>query len=151
MDKTGENIKIEHIVIIRLIDKKTGKIEYESKSRNATLVRGAEAFIYAICGVPYTTPWNKVNIYTSTKSYIKTISGTFGTMGDGGTYKYIVLTASDESNDSYTFQYLGNHKDSLTTYTENFFAYGESTAKTKTSTQILQVTWEFRVGYSSAP
>lgn len=144
------NLKLKNIVTVKLIDKETGKVLREYRSENDVLDVGATCLLNFIRGATANGNWNTVNLFTSAGAYIKSITGSFGSISDGAGYKYVVLTATDSSTDEYTFRILGlYHAVSNDRYTQNLYNVQASDI-TKGSTQILQVTWEIRIAYVTA-
>lgn len=146
-----DKIKIDNIVTVQLIDRKTGKITSERTHKNVVLSRCSADILSVIRGVWTVVPWDDVNIFTPTKSFIKTISGSYTTVQPGTGYNFVVLTAEDTSSDSYTCRYFGLCYESQSDYTLQSFAYDHGSDITKGSDQILRVTWEIRIPYSSPP
>ena len=143
------SLKLKNVVTVKLIDKESGKVLREYKRENDVLDVGAVCLLTFISGGTANGNWNTVNLFTSAGAYIKSITGSFGSIGDGVGYKYVVLTATDNSSDEYTFRILGlYHTTSNSRYTQNLYNVQGSDI-TKGSTQILQVTWEIRIAYTT--
>ncbi|MEM2868695.1 MAG: hypothetical protein QXR84_09475 [Candidatus Bathyarchaeia archaeon] len=146
-----DKIKIDNIVTIQLIDKKTGKVVSEKTGRNVVLSRCSADLLSVIRGVWTVVAWDDVNIFTPTKTFIKTISGSYTTVQPGTGYNFITLTAQDTSNDTYTCRYFGLCYESQSDFTLQSFAYDYGSNLNKGSDQTLRVTWEIRIAYSSPP
>jgi len=144
-------MRIEGKVTIELIDKKTGKVVERKTGHNVLLGLGSQALLKAIMGTVDYTAWNKLNIFDTAKNYIKSITGTLGSISLGTGYYYVQLAAQDNSDDTYTTRYFGLHYNAVNVYANNLLAYNYGSNVTKNSTQNLNVTWEIRISYYSPP
>ena len=146
-----ENILVKGKVRVEIIDKKTGKVVDRSEHENAFVAAGAQYLMQCLLGTATLQAHNTVNLYTTTGSLIKALTGTYSSIADTGSAKQVTLTATDGSTDTYTFQYEGISYGSQAEYGANAFCNKESTAKTKGSDQTAKVTWTITIGYSAIP
>jgi len=157
-----ENIRLEGIVKISVIDKKTGKVKNSVEIKNTTLYTLASLIRSMLVG-----NWagsNQINdmkityiaLGKSDKSLIKTLSNPSVSLTSGSGYYGAVFSAQDSGSDSYTVNYvaMGNNTvlagpSSGDMTTNAYFAQALSTPVVKGSTDILNIQWEVRVGYGS--
>jgi len=146
-----DNVLIKGKVVVEIIDKKTGKVVHHSEHENAFVATGAQYLTQCLLGTATLQAYSTVNLYTTTGSLIKALTGTYSSISDTGSAKQVTLTATDGSTDTYTFQYEGISYGSQAEYGGNAFCNKESTAKTKGSDQSVKVTWTISVAYSAIP
>jgi len=144
-------VRVEGRVTIEIIDKRTGRIVERKIGSNVLLGLGSQALLKAIKGTVDYTAWNTLNIFDTAKNFIKSITGKFGSISLVTGYYYVKLSATDDSTDSYTTRYFGLHYSSVNIYGNNLLAYDYGSNVTKGADQNLNVTWEIRIAYSSAP
>jgi len=150
MRKIKDEIKIEGIVTIELIDKKTGKTVYKGKSKNTVLWSGATELLEAVIGSPVGA-WSHLNIFKPDKTYIKSITGSFSEISSEVGYYYVRFTAQDTSSDAYTTRYLGLASVNQADFVRQNLANDYGTNVTKDSDKTLNVTWEIRIPFSTPP
>jgi len=162
MTMKKENIRLEGIVRISVVDRKTGKVKNTVEIKNTTLYPLASLIRSMLVG-----NWagnNYVNdmkityiaLGGSTKNLIKTLTNPSVSLTSGSGYYGAVFSAQDSSSDSYTVNYvaMGNNTvlggpSSGDVTTQAYFAQALSTPVTKGSTDILNIQWEVRVGFGS--
>jgi len=162
MTMKKENIRLEGIVRISVIDRKTGKAKNTVEIKNTTLYALATLIRSMLVG-----NWagsNQINdmkityiaLGKSDKSLIKTLSNPSVSLTSGSGYYGAVFSAQDSSSDSYTVNYVsmgnttvfgGVNTSDMTT--NAYFAQALSSPVSKGSTDILNIQWEVRVGYGS--
>jgi len=143
-----DKINIKGIVRVQILSR-DGRVIEERTLRNTVLVGGANDLLNVIRGTYTVNPWNKVNIYDRYETYIKTLTGSWSDILGGAGYNYIVLIAEDTSTDDYYFGFFGLDYTTRTILGDNRLAYDYGTTGHKASDQILKVTWEIRISYST--
>jgi hypothetical protein len=150
-----ENVKVEHIVTIEVIDRNTGEVKKKVTSKNTLLNSGALLVLKAFDGTLSSVPSasNIVSLFDPNKTYIKSITGSFGSETDTGSAWQNTVTATDSSTDAYTVQYLQLSSQALSTYSNAvaYFVNAQASAVSKGSADILKVTWTISVSYGSLP
>jgi len=150
--KRDSSIKVENIVTIELIDRNTGKVVERKVSKNATGPAGAFALVYLING--QTTDantiknWKYFYLFTSAKSLIKFLEGSWSVAEDVGGAVRAVFTANDASTDVYDSAYQGLYWRNDANSPSQMGLFQTQTIS-KTADKILGVTWEVRVSYST--
>jgi hypothetical protein len=151
----GDVLIFKNKVKIEVIDKATGKVKQVVETENVTLNPGAQFVIACLDGTlgVAPSPCQVVNLFDSTKTYIKSLTGSFGTKTDTGSAWQNTVTASDTSTDAYSVQYLTLSPSTVTAYpgTASYFANAQSTAISKGASDTLRISWTVSVSYSSAP
>jgi len=151
----GDVLIFKNKVKIEVIDRETGKVKQVVETENVVLNLTASRAIQAInnpSALGTNSPVSVVNLFDSSKTKIKNLTGTWGTNTDTGTAWQSTLTATDSSTDAYTVQYLELDVGGLASYTNaSYFANAQSTAISKGSTDTLRISWTVSVSYSSAP
>ena len=150
--RKGKSINVENIVTIELIDRKTGKVVERKVSKNATGPAGAFALIYLVNGQPadmnVMKNWKYFYLFTSGKSLIKFLEGSWSVAEDVGGAVRAVFTANDSSTDTYDSAYQGLYWRNDATSPSQMGLFQTQTIS-KTSDKILGITWEVRVSYST--
>ena len=150
--KKAHSIKVENIVTLELIDRKTGKVVERKVSKNATGPAGAFALVYLINGqitdANTIKNWKYFYLFTATKSLIKFLEGSWSVAEDVGGAVRAVFTANDASTDVYDSAYQGLYwsNDAISPSQMGLF---QTQTISKTADKILGVTWEVRVSYST--
>jgi hypothetical protein len=147
-------VKVEDILTIEIIDRKTGKVVSKSQSKKSLMDGGSVILISFIADkltdADLFKNWRYVYLFDSSKNIIKYLSGTWGSLGSGANYNYCILTATDDSSDAYTTAYQGMyHRTDASVIGQMSIVQAQS--KTKGADQILRVTWEVRVPFSPLP
>jgi len=149
-----EVINVKDRLTIEIIDRKTGKVVFRETTERSLGDGGSNILINFIAGkypdADLFKDWKYVYLFDSSKNLIKYLTGTWGTVGAGANYNYCVLTAMDDSTDSYTTVYQGLYHRTDATVLGQMNIWQQQT-KTKASDQILRVTWEVRVSYTPYP
>jgi hypothetical protein len=147
-------VKVEDVLTIEIIDRKTGKVVSKSQSKKSLMDGGSVILINFIADkltdADLFKNWHYVYLFDSSKNIIKYLSGTWGSVGSGANYNYCILTATDDSSDAYTTAYQGMyHRTDASVIGQMSIVQAQS--KTKGADQILRVTWEVRVPFSPLP
>jgi len=150
MRKIKDEVKIENIVTIEVVDRKTGKVVMRKQGKNVILWSGATELLEAVIGSPVGA-WSHLNIFNPDKIYIKSVTGSFGDILGGLGYYYVQFTAQDSSTDSYTTRYFGLASVNQADWVRQNVAYDYGSSVTKGADQTLKVTWEIRVPFSTPP
>jgi len=148
------NVSVKDRLTIEIIDKKTGKVVSKETTERSLGDGGSTILINFIAGkypdADLFKGWKYLYLFDSGKNIIKYLEGTWGTVGSGANYNYCVLTATDDSSDSYTTAYQGlYHRTDATVLGQ--MSIWQQQSKTKGADQILRVTWEVRVPYTPTP
>ena len=151
----GDVLIFKNKVKIEVIDKATGKVKQVVETENVTLNPGAQFVIACLDGTlgVAPAPCQVVNLFDSTKTYIKSLTGAFGTKTDTGSAWQNTVTATDSSTDTYSIQYLTLSPSTVTAYpgTASYFANAQPSPISKGSTDTLRISWTVSISYSSAP
>jgi hypothetical protein len=163
--KSSDTITFENYLTIEVIDRNTGKVKQRVVVKNVVLQPFARRIAEEFFKGPGDARWNyfgidKINLFTPTKSYIKSLSGSWGSLTDTGSAMRNVFSAGDSSTDAYTVQYLilsfgdqntyGAIYDSYTPIVSHF-AVALPSAITKGSTDTLSFSWTCQVKYGVLP
>jgi len=151
MNMSKENVVVKGKVRIEVTDKRTGKVISVSELENAFCSSGAFYVMRMIDTADLPQLKNKINLYDTSRSLIKTLTGTWGIRTDTGSAKQNTITVLDNTTDTYTVQFYGLSHDTQTLYENNDFCFKDASAKTKGSDQNLKVDWTVTVPYTSAP
>jgi hypothetical protein len=148
-----DKLNLKGKVTVRLIDKKTGKIDYENTLDNAIILNGARCVMYALTGISTPNEITRAVLFDSDKNPIGNIGGTWGTIQDSGSALSCKITCTDSSNSSYTFRYLtlDTGYPQQPVYIGGYFANDRGSDITKQSNKILIIEWTISVGYNSPP
>jgi len=155
MSNMKDTLVFKNIVTIEIIDKKTGKVKKKVVTDNVVCTYAAQRALTSIdnpSALGSAVVVATINLFDSTKTKIKSLTGTWGTKTDTGTAWQNTLTATDSSTDVYTVQYLELDVGDLPSYTTTpYFANAQPTAISKGSTDTLRISWTVSISYSSAP
>jgi hypothetical protein len=155
MSNMKDTLVFKNKIKIEVIDRETGKVKQVVETENAVLNLTASRAIQAInnpSALANNSPVSVVNLFDSSKTKIKNLTGTWGTNTDTGTAWQSTLTATDNSTDTYTVQYLELDVSGLASYTNaSYFANAQPTAISKGATDTLRISWTVSISYSSAP
>lgn len=147
-------VSVKDLLTIEVVDRKTGKVISRETTERSLSDGGSQVLLYFIVGyfadANVAKNWKYVYLFDSGKNKIKVLEGTWGTPTSVSNYSYCVLTAVDDSTDSYTTAYQGlHHRDDMATLGQ--MNIWQQQSKTKASDQVLRVTWEIRVPYTPTP
>jgi hypothetical protein len=148
-----DKLNVKGKVTIKLINKDTGKVDYEKTIDNVILQNGAYCCMYALTGIQTPSPITRTILFDSNKNPVVPISGTWGDISDTGTALQCTITCIDDSNASYTFRYLTLDRSypQQPVYSGGYFANDRGSNITKASNQILTIQWTISISYSSPP
>jgi hypothetical protein len=146
-----DRLNVKGKVTIKLINKDTGKVDYEETIHNVMLKNGAYQLMYAITGKQSITALTRVGVYKSDKTLIFADNGVWGDIIDTGTSLQCTLTYTDSTDASYTFRYLTITHPTSILYENSCFANDRGSEITKASNQILTIQWTISIPYSSPP
>jgi len=148
-----DKINIKGKVTVRLINRDTGKVDYENTLENVIIRNGASCAMYGLTGIQSPGAITRVNLFDSSKNPITCVGGTWGTIQDSGSALSCKITCTDSSNSSYTFRYLTLDRDypQQPVYIGGYFANDRGSNITKASTQTLTIEWTISVSYSTPP
>jgi len=157
-----ENIRLEGIVRISVVDRKTGKVKNTVEIKNTTLYTLASLIRSMLVG-----NWSGNNYINdmkityialggSNKNLIKTLKNPSVSLTSGSGNFGAVFSAQDSSSDSYTVNYVSMGNDTVLAgpstsdiTPQAYFAQALSSPVSKGSTDILNIQWEVRIGYGS--
>jgi len=157
-----EKARIEGIIRISVIDRKTGRVRLEKVIKNTTMINFANLIQGMLQGTwPITGDVSQyyisyIALGKSDKSLIKKLGAPSLQSTSGSGYVGVMATVGDTSGDSYTVYYLamgngvkfsGPSETDMTT--GSYFAQKLSSPVTKNSTDVLNVSWEVRISYGS--
>ena len=155
-----EKITFDNILEIMVIDKATGKVKQYVKVKNA-LMQGFASFwaskIFIATAntgnvAAFNIGFNVFNLFTSTKSYIKSLTGSWGSQTDTGSVVQNVLTVTDSSTDTYTVAYVGATQSSNNAYgATQWFVVQLPSPVSKGSTDVITYRWTFQIPYQAPP
>jgi len=150
-----DKIMFDNVFEIIVIDKNTGKVKQHVKVKNATLQGLAGNIADALFrdeGSYTYSGFVTLNIFTSAKSYIKSMVGTWGTTIDTGSDKRNSITWTDNSSDTYTVAYVTASRGPNNAYGASaFFASALPSPLTKGSTDIITYRWTITIPYQAPP
>jgi hypothetical protein len=148
-----DKLKFKNIVTIEIIDRETGKVKKKIVTENVVLDACAYFVVGCFDGSQTTapTPIQYVNLFDPNKTYIKSLTGSWGSRTSTGSAWQNTFTATDSGTDAYNVQYLSLSIASMNTWGGGYFANAQASAVSKGSADILKVTWTVAVSYSSAP
>jgi len=152
-----DKLNVKGKVTIKLINKDTGKVDYEKTIDNVMLINGAYCLMRGLTGKsPPTftpTPADNIALFDTNKNFVVGFGGTWGDIVDTGTSLQCTFTATDSSNATYTFRYVGLHLPDVTTpaFETVYFANDRGSNITKESNQILTIQWTITIPYGSPP
>jgi hypothetical protein len=155
-DKMKDKIMFDNVFEVIVIDKNTGKVKQHVKVKNATL-QGLAGFVANFLFQPESAGaqypgFQYLNIFTSAKSYVKSLSGTWGTQIDTGSDKRNSITWTDSSSDTYTVAYTTASRGSNNSYGASaFFASALPSPVTKGTTDAITYRWTITVPYQAPP
>lgn len=145
---------VKDLLTIEVIDKRTGEVVSKETSERSMTESGARMLLYFIRGLfedaDAAKDWKYVYLFDANKSKIKILEGSWGAVETTASYCYCVLTAMDDSTDSYTTNYQGLYFRTDATILPMMCIWQQQ-SKTKASDQVLRVTWEVRVPYTPTP
>jgi hypothetical protein len=163
MSKVRENrdkIMFDNVFEVIVIDKDTGKVKQYVKVKNA-LMQGFASFWASkiFTGTANTNNisafnigFNVFNLFTSAKSYIKSLTGSWGGQTDTGSAVQNVLTVTDSSTDTYTVAYVGATQSSNNAYgATQWFVVQLPSPVSKGSTDVITYRWTFQIPYQVPP
>jgi hypothetical protein len=148
-----DKINIKGKVTVRLINRDTGKVDYEKTLENVIILNGARCVMYGLTGIQTPNAINRVILFDSSKNPIGNIGGTWGEIQDSGSALSCKITCTDSSNSSYTFRYLtlDTSYPQQPVYIGGYFANDRGSDITKASNQILTIEWTISAGYNTPP
>jgi len=148
-----DKINMKGKVTVRLINKNTGKVDYEKTLENVIIQNGAYCLMYGLTGIQSPGAITRVILFDSSKNAITPISGIWGTIQDSGSALSCKITCTDSSSSSYTFRYLTLDKSyaQQPVYSGGYFANDRGSNITKASNQTLTIEWTISVSYSTPP
>ena len=148
-----DKLNVKGKVTIKLINKDTGKVDYEETINNVILQNGAYCCIYALTGIQTPNPITRSILFDSNKNPVVPISGTWGSISDTGTALQCTITCTDSSDATYTFRYLTLDMSypQQPVYSGGYFANDRGSNITKASNQTLTIQWTISISYSSPP
>ena len=148
-----DKINIKGKVTVRLINRDTGKVDYEKTLENVIIQNGAYCVMYGLTGIQSPNAITRAILFDSSKNPVTPVSGTWGTIQDSGSALSCKITCTDSSSASYTFRYLTLDRSYPETpvYSGGYFANDRGSDITKASNQILTIEWTISVGYNAPP
>jgi len=148
-----DKINIKGKVTVRLINRDTGKVDYENTLKNVIIQNGAYCIMYGLTGIQSPSAITRAILFDSSKNPITPVSGTWGTIQDSGSSLSCKITCTDSSNATYTFRYLTLDRSYPETpvYSGGYFANDRGSDITKASNQILTIEWTISASYSAPP
>jgi hypothetical protein len=148
-----DKVDIKGKVTVRLIDKNTGKVDYEKTLENVIIQNGAYCVMYGLTGIQSPSAITRAILFDSSKNPVTPVNGTWGTIQDSGSALSCKITCTDSSSASYTFRYLtlDTSYPQQPVYSAGYFANDRGSDITKASNQILTIEWTISAGYNTPP
>ncbi|MEM4866015.1 MAG: hypothetical protein QXY09_05960 [Acidilobaceae archaeon] len=147
-------VLVKDLLTIEVIDRKSGEVIEKETTERSLSDGGSQVLLYFIVGyfadANVAKNWKYVYLFDSNKNRIKVLEGTWGTPVSTTNYSYCVLTATDDSTDSYTTAYQGLYHRADATLLGQMNVWQQQ-SKTKASDQVLRITWEIRIPFTPTP
>jgi hypothetical protein len=128
---------------VTIIDKNTGKVLYDKEVHNVILENGVRNALHIDAGKSY-NPITRVILYNSSKEYVTSISGSWGTPYTDNNSIACNFTATDNSTNAYTFRYMELDKsyEQQPVYGSGYFNNDRGSNVSKSASQTLTITWK---------
>jgi len=128
---------------VTIVDKNTGKVLYDKEVHNIILENGVRNALYIDAGKSY-SPITRVILYNSSKAYVTSISGSWGTPYTDSNSIACNFTATDNSTNEYTFRYMELDKSyaQQPVYGSGYFNNDRGSDVPKGASQTLIITWK---------